>query len=82
MQCTFTEVTGLVELDKIIRNEDKKAKLLLLSNGVIGLVFLIGNAIGLFFANILASFIWGILFPIACIFIARVFKLRGMPDKT
>jgi hypothetical protein len=62
--------------------EDKKAKLLLLSNGVIGLVFLIGNAIGLFFANILASFIWGILFPIACIFIARDFKLRGMPAKT
>jgi hypothetical protein len=51
-----------------------KIKLLLYANGVIGIGFLVGNAAGIFAANIMASFLWGVLFPIAAILIAKTFK--------
>ena len=55
---------------------EKTIKLLLIANGIIGIVFLVGNAFGIFITNILASFIWGILFPIACVFLAKAFRKR------
>lgn len=51
-----------------------KIRLLLYANGVIGIGFLVGNAAGIFAANIIASLLWGVLFPIAAILIARTFK--------
>jgi hypothetical protein len=53
---------------------ENKIRLLFAGNGVIGLGFLIGNALGIFAVNIFASFIWGALFPFAAIFVARAFK--------
>ena len=53
---------------------ERNIKLLFTANGVIGISFLIGNAIGIFMINILASFIWGVLFPIAAILVAETFK--------
>jgi hypothetical protein len=53
---------------------DGKIRLLLIANGVAGLGFLIGNAAGIFAADILASFIWGVLFPIAALLIAGNFR--------
>ena len=32
------------------------------------------NALGIFMANILASFTWGVLFPIAIILVAKRFR--------
>ncbi|HLN88540.1 MAG TPA: hypothetical protein VK253_00580 [Candidatus Binatia bacterium] len=52
---------------------DRAIKLLFIANGIIGIGFLVGNALGTFRVNVLASFIWGILFPIAAILIAKKF---------
>jgi hypothetical protein len=49
-------------------------KWLFIANGIVGIGFLIGNALGVFIVNILASFIWGILFPIAAILLAKKFR--------
>jgi hypothetical protein len=53
---------------------ENKIRLLLTANGVVGIGFLVGNVLGIFAANILASFTWGALFPIAMIFVAGAFK--------
>ena len=47
---------------------------LFFANGFVGVGFLIGNALGFFVANILASFIWGVLFPVASILLAKKFR--------
>ena len=49
-------------------------KWLLIANGVIGIAFLVGNALGIFVINLLVSFIWGTLFPIACILLCKKFS--------
>ena len=59
---------------------DRAIKWLLLANGIIGIVFLIGNALGVFAVNILASLIWGILFPIASVFIAKKYKAQSIKN--
>lgn len=51
-------------------------KWLFVANGLVGVVFLVGNALGLFAVNIFVSFIWGVLFPIATILLARRFRAR------
>ena len=53
---------------------ERNIKLLFTANGVIGISFLIGNAVGLFMVNILASFLWGVLFLIAAVLVAKMFK--------
>jgi hypothetical protein len=52
----------------------RKIKLLFVGNGIVGIGFLIGNALGIFMVNILASFVWGVLFPIAAVLLAKMFK--------
>ena len=47
---------------------------LFITNGIVGIGFLIGNALGIFIVNILASFIWGVLFPIAALLLAKKFR--------
>jgi hypothetical protein len=49
---------------------------LFVANGVVGIAFLVGNALGVFAVNIFASFIWGVLFPIATILLARRFRAK------
>jgi hypothetical protein len=49
-------------------------KWLFFANGFVGIGFLVGNALGIFTVNILASFIWGVLFPIAAILLAQKFR--------
>lgn len=58
-----------------VKKDQSKIKFLLLANGIIGVAFLVGNSLGFFILNILASFTWGVLFPITCIFIAKNFRL-------
>lgn len=53
---------------------DRAIKWLFVANGFIGIAFLVGNALGLFIVNILASFIWGVLFPIAALLLAKKFR--------
>ena len=53
---------------------DRAIKWLFITNGIIGVGFLIGNALGIFIVNILASFIWGVLFPIAAVLLAKKFR--------
>ncbi len=57
-----------------------KTRLLLVANGIVGIGFLIGNALGIFAVNILASFIWGVLFPVTALVIAKTFK-KAQPSK-
>ncbi len=49
-------------------------KWLFVANGLVGVGFLIGNAANVFIVNILASFLWGILFLIAAILVAKKFR--------
>lgn len=53
---------------------DRAIKWLFIANGFIGISFLVGNALGVFWVNILASFIWGVLFPIATLLVANKFR--------
>ncbi len=53
---------------------ERAIKWLFIANGIVGIGFLIGNALGIFMVNILASFVWGVLFPIATILVAREFR--------
>jgi hypothetical protein len=52
---------------------DRAIKWLFVANGFVGVAFLVGNALGLFIANILASFVWGVLFPIAALLLTKKF---------
>jgi hypothetical protein len=49
-------------------------KWLFVANGIIGIAFLVGNALGFFMVNILASFVWGVLFPVATLLMAKRFR--------
>jgi hypothetical protein len=53
---------------------ERVIKWLFVANGIIGIVFLVGNALNIFVVNILASFMWGLLFPIAGILVAKRFR--------
>jgi len=57
-----------------VEKSDRNIKWLFNANGIIGVVFLIGNALGIFAVNIFASFIWGVLFPIAALLMAKRFR--------
>jgi hypothetical protein len=52
----------------------RSIKWLLIANGIIGIGFLVGNALSIFMVNILCSFIWGVLFPIASFLLAKQFN--------
>lgn len=54
---------------------DRAIKWLFMANGLIGVGFLISNALGIFTVNIVASFIWGILFPVAAALLAKKFRM-------
>jgi hypothetical protein len=53
---------------------ERVVKWLFVANGIVGIGFLIGNALSIFLVNILASFIWGVLFPISAIWLAKKFR--------
>jgi hypothetical protein len=53
---------------------ERTIRWLFIANGIVGIGFLIGNAMGIFIVNILASFVWGVLFLIAAILLARTFR--------
>jgi hypothetical protein len=53
---------------------ERAIKWLFATNGIIGVAFLIGNALGVFMVDILVSFIWGVLFPIITLLLAKKFK--------
>jgi hypothetical protein len=56
-----------VKSERIIR-------LLFVANGVLGMVFTLSNMLSFFVGNILVSFIWGVIFPIAALLVAKTFK--------
>jgi hypothetical protein len=56
-----------VKSERIIR-------LLFVANGVLGMVFILSNMLSFFVGNILVSFIWGVIFPIAALLVAKTFK--------
>jgi hypothetical protein len=58
---------------------DRATKGLFIANGLIGIIFLTGNAAGIITINILASFIWGTIFPITTILVARKFRKPQEP---
>ncbi len=59
---------------------DRPIKWLFIANGIIGIAFLVGNALGLFIVNILASFVWGVLFPIAALLLAKKFRSQKLEN--
>jgi hypothetical protein len=53
---------------------DRFLKWLLVAIGLVGIAFIVGNGLGVFIVNILASFIWGVLFLITTILLAKRFR--------
>jgi hypothetical protein len=70
----FMGIALLCAAPMFAEKSGRNIKWLFVANGIIGIGFLIGNAMGIFMINILASFIWGILFPIATILVAKEFR--------
>jgi hypothetical protein len=58
---------------------ERATKGLFIANGLIGIAFLTGNAAGIITINILSSFIWGTLFPLTTILVARKFRKLQEP---
>ncbi|MCW4030728.1 MAG: hypothetical protein NWE92_13920 [Candidatus Bathyarchaeota archaeon] len=76
----FMGISLLCVVPLFLEKPDRKIKWLLIANGILGLIFLVGNALGIFIVNILVSFAWGILFPLANILIARRFPAKTQPE--
>ncbi len=53
---------------------ENSIRLLFITNGAVGIGMLVGNGLGVFIVNILASVIWGVLFPMATLLVARRFN--------
>lgn len=53
---------------------ERTIKWFFVTNGIVGIGFLIGNGIGIFAVDILASFAWGALFPIASVLLVKRFR--------
>jgi hypothetical protein len=53
---------------------ERGQRLLFIANGIDGVIFLVGNALGIMVVNILASFVWGMLFLFAAILVAKKFR--------
>jgi hypothetical protein len=53
---------------------ERSIKWLFMANGIVGIAFLVGNAMGVFTVNILSSFVWGVLFLIAAALVAKEFR--------
>ena len=70
----FMGIALLCSAPVFTEKSDRAIKWLFIANGIVGIEFLIGNAMNIFIVNILASFIWGILFLIATILVARKFR--------
>ena len=74
----FMGIALLIVAPIFKEKSENAVKWLFIANGLVGIAFLIGNALGLFIVNILASLIWGVLFPVTSILMAR--KFRKMPS--
>ncbi|MGZ7206509.1 MAG: hypothetical protein ACXVIV_07645 [Halobacteriota archaeon] len=70
----FMGIAVLVAGPVFKEKAENNIRLLFAANGAVGIGMLVGNALGIFIANILATVIWGVLFPIATVLVARRFK--------
>jgi len=70
----FMGIALLCSAPVFAEKPDRAIKWLFVANGIVGIEFLIGNAMNIFIVNILASLIWGILFLIATVLVARKFR--------
>jgi hypothetical protein len=62
------------------KKSDQSIKWLFIANGIIGIAFLVGNTFGFFAVNIFASLVWGIIFPITSILLAKRYQTRISGD--
>ena len=53
---------------------ERAIRWLFIAIGLVGVGFLVGNALGFFVADIFASFMWGVIFPVATILLAKKFR--------
>jgi hypothetical protein len=70
----FMGIALLCAAPIFVKKSERSIKLLLISSGLVGIGFLIGNALGFFIVNILASFVWGVSFLVAAVLLAKMFK--------
>ena len=59
---------------------DRLIRWLFIINGIIGIALLIGNGVGVFAVNVLSSFLWGVLFLITAVLLAKKFSRMEMPS--
>ena len=67
----FMGISLLFAAATLYGKADRATKGLFIANGLIGIAFLAGNAAGIITINILSSFIWGTIFPVTTILVAR-----------
>jgi hypothetical protein len=70
----FMGIALLFAAPIFVRKTERAIKWLFIANGIVGIAFLTGNALEAFTVNILASFVWGVLFPIAALLLAKKFR--------
>jgi hypothetical protein len=72
----FMGISMLFAAPTFQEKSDRTIKWLFTANAIVGIGFITGNALGIFTINIVASFTWGTLFPIAIILLARRFQKK------
>jgi cyanate permease len=70
----FMGIALLFIVPVFAEKSERAIKWLLIANGAVGLGFLVDTALGIFIVNIIVSFVWGVLFPIATLLIAQKFR--------
>jgi hypothetical protein len=70
----FMGIALLCAAPVFAEKSERSIKWLFMANGIVGIAFLIGNAVGIFMVNILSSFVWGVLFLIAAALVAKKFR--------
>jgi hypothetical protein len=71
---SFMGITLLCAAPVFSGKSERSIKWLFIANGIVGITFLVGNAMGVFTVNILSSFVWGVLFLIAAALVAKEFR--------
>ncbi len=70
----FMGISLLAAAPVFTERSERNLKFLFIANSLVGIGMLVGNAAGVFEANIFASFIWGVLFPLTAALLAKRFR--------
>lgn len=73
----FMGISLLCIIPVFSKKSYRSIKWLFAGSGIIGIAFIVGNALGFFVVNVIASVVWGVLFPIASILLANKYRINS-----